>query len=78
MPKTSKSEYMRVYMSEYKDRHPERYTAFKRKQVLRYAYLHHRVPTPRSIRKYAFTCAELSPLFVALINSDPCCVKCKR
>ena len=77
MPK-SKREYMRLYMADYNNRHPERYKAFKRDQVLRYAMRHNRVPTPKSIVKYGFTCAEMSPLFVALINYDPCCAKCKR
>ena len=72
-----RAEYMRVYMAKYNEAFPERYIAFKRRQVLRYAMLHNRVPTPKSIKKFGFTCEELSPLFVKLINSDPCCATCK-
>eukprot|EP00966_Prymnesium_polylepis_P326139 7382066-Prymnesium_polylepis.1 len=79
MPSSGKKRaYMRAYMARYNEVHPERYLAFKRRQVLRYAMHHNRVPTPKSIARYGLTCEELSPLFVKLINSDPCCTKCKR
>ena len=75
---TTKRAYMRAYMRAYNQTHPERYVAFKRRQVLRYAMLNNRVPTKRSIARYGLTCEELGPIFLALINSEPCCAKCKR
>ena len=65
-------------MAKYNEAHPERYIEFKRRQVLTYAMLHNRVPTTKSIKKFGFTCEELSPLFVRLINSDACRTACKK
>eukprot|EP00966_Prymnesium_polylepis_P191816 4445100-Prymnesium_polylepis.1 len=60
--------YMKEYMRRYRETHAEKYAAYKRRKVLRYAQTHSRVPTTGSIRTYDIKCDELSSLFVTQIN----------